>query len=448
MGALTSKQGLFKIRAWEIISIENIDIFDDLCSNIRIDKRGIEVIRILPSINKYINEEWITNKVRFNYDGIINQRIGKPLMKIGQIFKEVDWYEVIEDIKRNFNKKKTIMEGLIGSLVGVNNLLMIKKLLNKTGSKSLKGKEKLEVNVDFRNTYISNIILEKDTNYYILMGSNLRIENPIIELKLKRNQKKWINIGKIEVQEIVRGVINLGNKIKQINNIIKGKTKISLIKEISLIIGLGYRRQEVEGCKLLKYINKKRNLRINENVAELSIRELGIGSIKFKKRKDKILYLYNVENCEIKKNSYRMIIYQGHHGSDVGKKANIILPGEMPYEEEIYYINLYGIYQKTRSIRGGYEKSRKNWKIIIMLIKNLEGEINIINEKEVNKEFLRNINNIKYIKIQEKKEERGNIRYNNSIYRVRLWNYYQTDLISQNSKLMSLCKRKRDKNYN
>lgn len=81
VGALTSKPYSFTARPWELVSTESIDIFDSLCSNIRIDSRGSELLRILPRLNYLINNEWITDKVRFCYDGLKNDRLVTPLIR-------------------------------------------------------------------------------------------------------------------------------------------------------------------------------------------------------------------------------------------------------------------------------------------------------------------------------------------------------------------------------
>ena len=81
VGALTSKSYAFKARAWELKSIESIDIFDSLSSNIRVDIKGNEIMRILPKRNDYINEEWITDKVRFSYESLKKNRILYPMSR-------------------------------------------------------------------------------------------------------------------------------------------------------------------------------------------------------------------------------------------------------------------------------------------------------------------------------------------------------------------------------
>ena len=80
------------LRPWELRSTNSIDISDGLGSNIRIDSRGTEILRVLPRFNEEINEEWISDKARFSYDGLrtstnFNSLLGK---KDGSS-KKLDW---------------------------------------------------------------------------------------------------------------------------------------------------------------------------------------------------------------------------------------------------------------------------------------------------------------------------------------------------------------------
>lgn len=82
VGALTSKPYAFTARNWELRQTESIDISDALGANIRIDTRGSEVMRIVPRLNEDVNEEWISDKARFQYDGLKRQRLHLPLLKV------------------------------------------------------------------------------------------------------------------------------------------------------------------------------------------------------------------------------------------------------------------------------------------------------------------------------------------------------------------------------
>ena len=70
VGALTSKPYAFTARPWELSKTESIDVMDALGSNIRIDTKGREVMRILPRNHDGVNEEWISDKTRFIWDGL------------------------------------------------------------------------------------------------------------------------------------------------------------------------------------------------------------------------------------------------------------------------------------------------------------------------------------------------------------------------------------------
>ena len=81
VGALTSKPFAFTARAWELRFTESIDVTDGLGANIRVDTRGTEVMRVVPRLHEGVNEEWISDKARFSYDGLKRQRLDTPLVK-------------------------------------------------------------------------------------------------------------------------------------------------------------------------------------------------------------------------------------------------------------------------------------------------------------------------------------------------------------------------------
>src|SRR3954467_14634064 len=69
VGALTSKPYAFAARPWELRKTESIDVLDAVGSNIRIDSRGAQVLRVLPRLHEEVNEEWLADKARFACDG-------------------------------------------------------------------------------------------------------------------------------------------------------------------------------------------------------------------------------------------------------------------------------------------------------------------------------------------------------------------------------------------
>lgn len=106
VGALTAKPYTFITRPWELKSIESIDTLDSIGSNIRIDIRGYEIMRILPRLNEKINEEWISDKTRFAFDGLRRQRLYEPMLKKDNEFKVISWKESLTQITNQFDNIK------------------------------------------------------------------------------------------------------------------------------------------------------------------------------------------------------------------------------------------------------------------------------------------------------------------------------------------------------
>src|SRR5210317_453413 len=117
VGALTSKPYQFKARPWELRRTDSVDIFDAVGSNIRIDSRAEEILRFTPRANDLINEEWITDKVRFNYDGYYQQRIDQPYIRKNGTLEPVTWSDAIKSLKQKLKQSKPL--SLIGDQVDI-----------------------------------------------------------------------------------------------------------------------------------------------------------------------------------------------------------------------------------------------------------------------------------------------------------------------------------------
>lgn len=118
VGALTSKPYAFTARPWELKHTESIDVSDALGAAIRVDSRGPEVMRIVPRQNDEVNEDWLSDKGRFQYDGLRRQRLGMPMVKgtDGKLHP-VSWLEALEAIAEAMKGLKGYeMKALAGML--------------------------------------------------------------------------------------------------------------------------------------------------------------------------------------------------------------------------------------------------------------------------------------------------------------------------------------------
>ena len=98
VGALTSKPYAFSARPWELRKTETVDVLDAIGSNIRIDARGGEVMRVLPRLNEDVNEEWINDKTRYAIDGLKRRRIDRPYVRRDGKLQPASWAEAFQAI--------------------------------------------------------------------------------------------------------------------------------------------------------------------------------------------------------------------------------------------------------------------------------------------------------------------------------------------------------------
>ena len=144
VGALTSKPYAFEARPWELKKTETIDVMDAVGSNIRVDTYGWEVKRVLPRLNNNINEEWISDKTRYACDGLLKQRLDKPLKRENDKLVESSWDEVIKIICEKISQTdKDLIAGHIGDMVSLETINSFKSLFKKIGVKDYEFRENL-----------------------------------------------------------------------------------------------------------------------------------------------------------------------------------------------------------------------------------------------------------------------------------------------------------------
>jgi NADH dehydrogenase (ubiquinone) Fe-S protein 1 len=193
VGALTSKPYAFTTRPWELKKTESIDVLDGIGSNIRIDARGQEVMRILPRLNDDINEEWISDKARFSYDGLKRQRLTTPLIKKGNDFVPATWPEALEKISNAMNAVKgEDMVAVAGQLSDAESLVALKDLFNKMNSDNLKVESIDSVPAgytDVRSNYTLNSTVAgiEEADFLLLVGTNPRHEAPILNTRIRKS---------------------------------------------------------------------------------------------------------------------------------------------------------------------------------------------------------------------------------------------------------------------
>ena len=412
VGALTSKPYAFSARPWELKQTESIDVMDAVGSNIRIDTKGNKVMRVLPRNNDEVNEEWISDKTRFFWDGLSLQRIDKPYLRENGKLRQVSWKKAIDvasDKLLNTNPKK--IASITGDLVSIESIYSIKKLMDsikspntecrQDGSKINGGREKWLFNSKLSGIDVSDGCL--------LIGTNPRIEAALINSRIVRKSKeKNYSVGLLgNKSELNYNYDYLGDDPSIIYDLIDNKSpfceKLSKMNKPIMIIGQGALKGD-EGedylnlcIELANNYNFLKNDWNGFNVLHTAASRPGAMEIGFlpkergkdldqiidgyKKGDISTLFLLGADEIEISEKTDCFVIYQGHHGDKGANIADLILPSPSFNEQNGLFINTEGRIQESIRATFPIGEAKEDWEIISLISKKM-GLENIDNSFE------------------------------------------------------------------
>jgi len=431
VGALTSKPYSFKARPWELDTFENVDILDSLYTPIRIDRKNTEIIRILPTIKKNLNKDWITDRIRYIYDSFNKFRLN-TIVK-GLSLKNTKYEEtnlnflfntfLINQKKIKKNKKNPIIQrrykilnknSFFFNLSNLNDyfdLLSLKKTILKFNLYS--NLNYFNLNNDFRFQYINQNFLE-NTNLEncLLVNTNFKVYSPLINAHLNLLQKQGIlNIYEYGLNTIntfnskhignninnlllfLEGSLSKDNKFKNLTiflsenntnfktiyslffnlkknlNLLKKTINIVIIPEISNQIL--YKEYNLD-ILFNKNFNLEKNFLINiNNFSEKIIKNTqnnnNIFTLKFNNKN--YTFLHNFLN---KKN----ILFSTHLLKNI-EQFNLILPTKLFIEKNNIFINYFGEIKKTASFLSNNNINLSSFLNNLFEIKNVQKEENL-----------------------------------------------------------------------
>ena len=465
VGALTSKPYVFEARPWELKKTESIDVMDAVGSNIRVDTYDWEVKRVLPRINEEINEEWISDKTRYACDGLKNQRLDKPLLKVNGNFEEISWKDAYKKIAGIISKvSPDNIVGLTGDMTNMETMFITKHLFEKTlNSKYLDSRyDHSYVNFENRTNYMFNSTIEgiERSDLILLIGSNPRFEATILNSRIRKTYlKNKTEIFSLEdVGDLTYPYKIIENESKIINKIIKNDHEIS--KKIAnserplIILGqsiLNSNNGAYVFEELKKYlinidkINEKWNSLniLSTNASTVGSYDLGIFSSndgsnralkKIQNNDTDVIFLVGQDNLKIKKNN-EFIIYIGSHGDQGADMADILLPGAAYTEQDGFYTNLEGKLQKAYKASYPPGDAKEDWQIINELSSEIDENALYNNKDELLKSMHDYLNNKNTNKFQV-----PNYKFREEKLLVKNIDYYYSNVIARASKTMSECR--------
>ncbi|WP_426229997.1 NADH-quinone oxidoreductase subunit NuoG [Pararhizobium sp. DWP3-4] len=392
VGALTSKPYAFNARPWELGKTESIDVMDAVGSAIRVDTRGREVMRVMPRVNEEINEEWISDKTRFIWDGLKTQRLDRPYVKKDGRLQPASWNEAFAAIKSAIAKTSGDRIGAIaGDLASVEEMYALKELISSLGSKNIDCRQDgAALDPSFgRASYLFNPTIQgiESADALLIIGSNPRFEASVLNARIrKRFRMANFPIGVIGEQAELRYSYDyLGAGTDTLAELVAGKGKfLSVLKNAQrpmIIIGQGA-ISGANGASVLAAAAKLAgaigavtadwNGFAVLHTAASRVGGLDLGFVPGEGGKTAaemltgtdVLFLLGADEMDFSGKTAGFTVYIGSHGDEGAHGADVILPGATYTEKSGLWVNTEGRVQMGNRAGFAPGDAREDWAII------------------------------------------------------------------------------------
>ena len=396
VGALTSAPYAYTTRPWELKKTESIDAMDAVGSNIRIDARGPEVMRVLPRLNEDVNEEWISDKTRFAVDGLMRQRLDTPYVRRDGKLQPATWDQAFAAIAEKLaGVDGTKVAAIAGDQACAESMTALKDLMTALGSTNIDCRQdgaKLDPSVRAGYLFNSTIAGIEDADACLIIGSNPRREAPVINARIrKRYLMGGFKAGLIgEAVDLSYAHDYLGAGPESLSQIADGSHAFAKILEDAknpmLILGQGVLMRS-DGAAILamaRAIAEKFGMVRDDwngfnvlHTAAARVGGLDLGFTPGPKGRDvagildaaaagdmDVVYLLGADEVDTAKLDKAFVIYQGHHGDSGAHAADVILPGAAYTEKNATYVNTEGRVQQANMAIFPPGDAREDWTII------------------------------------------------------------------------------------
>ena len=330
VGALVSKPYAFTARPWELKKTETIDVMDALGSNIRVDTKGREVMRILPRNHDGVNEEWISDKTRFVWDGLRRQRLDRPYVRRDGKLTPATWAEAFAAVKEAMAGKQ--VGGLVGDLAPAEAAFALKSLIEGQGGMVECRTDGAKLPAGNRSAYVGTATIE-DIDFarrIWLIGSNPRAEAPVLNARIRKAWLAGADVTRVGAPvDLTYDVIEAGTGAEALVKLVDGAEPsdapgVVILGQGALmgadgeaVLSQAMALAEKTGAGLLV---------LHTAAARVGALDLGCtndGGV------DAVLgaeVIYNLGADEIDIPAGPFVVYQGSHGDRGAHRADVILP--------------------------------------------------------------------------------------------------------------------------
>ncbi len=373
VGALVSKPYAFTARPWELTKTESIDVMDGLGSNIRVDTKGREVMRMLPRNHDGVNEEWISDKTRFVWDGLRRQRLDTPYIRENGKLRKADWPEALTAVAAAMKGKK--IAGLVGDLAPTEAAFALKALIEGQGGTVECRTDNAALPAGNRSGYVGTAAIEDidSAEKILLIGTNPKLESPVLNARLRQAWSRGANIARIGAPvDLTYPVEDLGAGRDALAN-------LAVLDENTLvIIGMGA-LTEADGAAVLGTAMSKSGGKFlvlhtaAGRVGAMDVDATTDGGLKAAVDGADVIYNMGADELDIDAGAF--VIYQGSHGDRGAHRADIILPAAAYTEENGLFVNTEGRPQLAQRASFAPGEAKENWAILRALSAELDATL-------------------------------------------------------------------------
>ncbi|KAA2212745.1 NADH-quinone oxidoreductase subunit NuoG [Teichococcus oryzae] len=394
VGALTSRPYAYVARPWELRKTDSIDVLDATGTNIRVDTRGPEVVRILPRVNDDVNEEWMADRGRFAFDGLKRQRLDRPWVRKDGKLRQASWEEAFAVISEKMQGLKGDQVGAIaGDLVDAESAFALRALMRGLSSANTDCRQDgAAIDTSRRDFYLFNTGIAgiEEADALVIIGSNPRKEAPVLNARIR---KRWAS-GALKVAHIGPKGLDLTYNTEHLG---EGPAAIAGLMDGSL----GFAETLKAASKPMVIVGRAALARPDGaavlaaawdlanafggltpewhgfNVLHLfggQVGALDAGFVPGEGGRDvagmlqgglEALWLLGADNIEASAiPAGTFVVYQGHHGGKAAARADVILPGAAYTEKEGTYVSTEGRVQRGRLALFPPGEAKEDWRII------------------------------------------------------------------------------------
>ena len=376
VGALTSKPYAFTARPWELKKVQTIDVMDALGSNIRVDVRGREVMRIQPRNHDGVNEEWLSDRSRFVWDGLRRQRLDKPYVRSGGKLKPATWGEAFAAVARAQGKAGTKIAAVAGDLAPVEAVWALKGLMDSLGSDQYDCRQDgSPLPRDNRSGYVGNARVEDidAARAILLVGANPRTDSPVLNARIRKAWTNGAEIGLVGAQaDLTYPYQHLGTGPSALDGASRAQI-VAYMKERAnplVIVGRDALARK-DGAATLGHVMGLvdeiggKMLVLHTAASRVGAMDVGFacqGGVRSVLQDAKLVFNLGADEIDMPEGAF--VVYQGSHGDRGAHRADVILPAAAWTEQSGIYVNTEGRPQMAN--RAGFPPgdARQDWAIL------------------------------------------------------------------------------------